>query len=494
MCVAHGSGIYQSNLFRTLPNRNRLLELISIFDSRERPPGIKCSTPRPDQTTFGGFGADVSLQLESTADICALFTSYLSALPDPLVPAYLFDTIWVLCDLETSPSLTKDLSCDTNTSRFTLTILLSQLLLHLLPHSNFSLLIYILGFFSQVVLVNEENGVDIRDLAKMFGARLFGNGLAPPAASSPTTTSSSSTTRKSKLKDPDSSVVTRGEIMMAWFLRRWASIFDSLFDVVEDAKMGVYRRSQRLRKDSLGRPALQRRRDNATKVQTTELGNELGALPKPQTTALSRSRTTTKPVSPRTSLDAYRFPPLGSPLMPESSVLKRLDEEDSPTTVRTPAGRLQTKPRKESDNDVLGGFVGHSMVQPPGFETMPIAATRSKSETNGLTNHKTYYATSKGYGLGIGNPSGMCSIEQLQICQLISSFQITLSRHSCQLIFQPSVETSKDVHLVGCRCPSNKFLLWKVPMKGHDFRQAARICSMKLQRLVQEACKARRLY
>ena len=37
---------------------------------------------------------------------------------------------------------------------------------------------------------------------------------------------------------------TEGEVMMCWFLRRWGPISGSLFDVTEDAKMGVLQDQQ----------------------------------------------------------------------------------------------------------------------------------------------------------------------------------------------------------------------------------------------------------
>ncbi|KAF8809770.1 hypothetical protein BYT27DRAFT_7254488 [Phlegmacium glaucopus] len=52
-------------------------------------------------------------------------------------------------------------------------ILVSQLVLHLVPSPHFSLLVYILAFFSQVTMVHEENGVGMKDLARMFGERTF---------------------------------------------------------------------------------------------------------------------------------------------------------------------------------------------------------------------------------------------------------------------------------------------------------------------------------
>jgi hypothetical protein len=238
------SGIYQCNLFRTLPNRSRLLELINIFDSEKQPPGSiirsRQSSP-PKHPAKSGFGANTSLHLESTPDICALLSTYLSALPEPILLPALFRPIWDWCGLDEDDveivepkafrrrisfvSVSRTNPNPTETSR----ILIAQLVLHLLPSPHFSLLVYILAFFSQVAMVHEENGVGMEDLARMFGGRIFGGGQS----------------RRRKLSSEiamgDSHQPRlEGEIMMCWFLRRWSSISEGLFDVIEDMKMGVF--------------------------------------------------------------------------------------------------------------------------------------------------------------------------------------------------------------------------------------------------------------
>ena len=87
-------------------------------------------------------------------------------------------------------------------------ILIAQLVLHLLPSPHSSLLVYMLAFFSQVLLVHEENGVGMEDLARMFGGRIFGGGQS----------------RRRRLSDEIAKADahepgTEGEVMMCWFLR-----------------------------------------------------------------------------------------------------------------------------------------------------------------------------------------------------------------------------------------------------------------------------------
>jgi hypothetical protein len=83
----------------------------------------------------------------------------------------------------------------------------------------------------------------------MFGGRIFGGG---------TSSSSSGTSGKAASSDTIfNTTQTRreGEAMMAWFLRRWAPLSEGLFDVVDDAQMGLFRRPV-VRRDSLGKDIL----------------------------------------------------------------------------------------------------------------------------------------------------------------------------------------------------------------------------------------------
>uniref|UniRef100_A0A8H8CQH4 Rho-GAP domain-containing protein n=1 Tax=Psilocybe cubensis TaxID=181762 RepID=A0A8H8CQH4_PSICU len=272
------TGIYQPHLFRSLPNRARLFELIGIFNSEVPLPGstIRSRQSNSHPITSVGFGINTSLHLESTPDICALLTTYLSSLPEPILPSFMFRAIWDWCELDDDDNDNHEgnvkLASDPKpTSAFgrrhglpstvplarTYTsptesthILVAQLLLQLLPSPNFSLIIYLLAFFSQVALVKEENGVGVEDLSRMFGGRIFGGG-------SVATSTLQSIGESKSAEDVFNTTQTRreGEAMMSWFLRRWGPISEGLFDVVDDAKMGLFKRTM-ARKDSLGHDIL----------------------------------------------------------------------------------------------------------------------------------------------------------------------------------------------------------------------------------------------
>jgi len=106
-----------------------------------------------------------------------------------------------------------------------------QLLLHPLPLPILSLLVYLLAFFSQVALVREEDGVGgVDDLSRMFGGRILGGGNS----SSNSTGGNVANSRMEDMILNTTRTRREGEVMMAWFLRRWALLSEGFFDVIDD--------------------------------------------------------------------------------------------------------------------------------------------------------------------------------------------------------------------------------------------------------------------
>jgi hypothetical protein len=82
-------------------------------------------------------------------------------------------------------------------------------------------------------MIQEENGVGMEDLARsMFGGRIFGGVCGQSRRQKLSAEIAMEDHHQSRME---------GDIMMCWFLRRWSPILDGLFDVIEDAKMGVFR-------------------------------------------------------------------------------------------------------------------------------------------------------------------------------------------------------------------------------------------------------------
>lgn len=209
------TGIYQQGLFRTLPSRDRHLQLIDIYDSS------------------ADYGAKFSMHGQTMPDICAVLSTFISALPHPLLDPKLYGGFWHWC---VKPSVKREevrrsqqdaeeeekrargelppmlpisakqhqrhaqddlhLGHDGDIERHQ--IMVAQIILRFLPIGQLSLLIYLCGFFTQLPLC-PDNGIQFEDIARIFGHKIFG-----------------ATARVSSQK------------MMVWLLSRWHNISEGL--------------------------------------------------------------------------------------------------------------------------------------------------------------------------------------------------------------------------------------------------------------------------
>ncbi|KAG2338288.1 hypothetical protein BDR05DRAFT_1043359 [Suillus weaverae] len=209
------TGIIQQGLFRTLPSRDRHIQLIDIYDSS------------------ADYGAKFSMHGQTMPDICAVLSTFISALPHPLLDPKLYGGFWHWC---VKPSVKReevrrsqqDAEEEEKRARGELPLLLpisakqhqrqaqddlhlghdgdiechqimvAQILLRFLPIGQLSLLIYLCGFFTQLPLC-PENGIQFEDIARIFGHKIFG-----------------ATAKVSSQK------------MMVWLLSRWNNISEGL--------------------------------------------------------------------------------------------------------------------------------------------------------------------------------------------------------------------------------------------------------------------------
>ncbi|KAJ7252597.1 hypothetical protein C8J57DRAFT_1722826 [Mycena rebaudengoi] len=163
-------------------DRARLLALVSDFDSEPY------------------FGSKTHLNCPSELrEIYALLTTYLFALPEPILSSEMFEAAWAWCVL---PSLrSTDFLENDNRSRRHVPpdagIHIAQLLLQLLPLPNFSLLVYMMGFFQRLPHMGTE---DVARAVFVGNATQAIDGRAE-----------------------------RASMMMRWFLDHWDAIFRALF-------------------------------------------------------------------------------------------------------------------------------------------------------------------------------------------------------------------------------------------------------------------------
>lgn len=168
--------------------------------------------------------------METTENICALLRTYLQYLPEPILSPCLFDVIWNCCGVRQEAFRSNSnrttshvkaplshLNCR-NPSEDFVHFHAAQIILHLLPMPNFSLIVYLISFFSQVVMVHEENGLAIDDVASMFGVIVFGGAT------------------ERIVSWTDTKPRARGEIMMKWFLRHWCQIYRGLLPYDEEGR------------------------------------------------------------------------------------------------------------------------------------------------------------------------------------------------------------------------------------------------------------------
>ncbi|KAF7789295.1 hypothetical protein EIP86_000239 [Pleurotus ostreatoroseus] len=192
------TGAYKPHLFRSLPNRTRLYELVARFDL-PAPPNLANELNDPSTKIYA---KTPSLHSEQTADLCALLVTYLSALPDSLIHRSLCDGLWAWC---VSPSIIRQeqriqRNCEDEASEseydttededenapsyntrlrqmefermnippLKVQILIAQHVLLLLPPRHFSLLAHLMTFFA-TLLVSPENGLSADDIGRIFG-------------------------------------------------------------------------------------------------------------------------------------------------------------------------------------------------------------------------------------------------------------------------------------------------------------------------------------
>jgi len=288
------SGIYQKNLFRALPHRARLLHLIDAFDSQPH------------------FGVHTPLHTESMPDICALLSTYLSSLPEPVLSSALFEAVWAWCvwpSLEREEKVERFFSTRDeereNEARGTspvavededeaTQISLARLLLNLLPSANFSLMVYLLAFFSQVLLA-PENGIAVEDLGRMFGVPVFGGSVKSARRKNEGTV-------KDRENGDGRERVTDGRegragVMMVWFITRWRRISEGLF---EDEGHGGPEQEREVR------------------LKYVDTGGSIGWMPSQDapgdffgsSPALSSSNPVSRPSSSTDSDDSFTPPPM----------------------------------------------------------------------------------------------------------------------------------------------------------------------------------------
>ncbi|OAX35535.1 hypothetical protein K503DRAFT_868207 [Rhizopogon vinicolor AM-OR11-026] len=182
------TGIYQQGLFRTLPNRDRYIQLIDIYN------------------LSADYGAKFSMHKQTMPDICAVLSTFISSLPHPLLDPRLYNGFWHWCvkpsikreEEEQQQQKAHDLHIGNDGDIECHQIMIAQIILRFLSIGQLSLLIYLCGFFTQLPLC-PENGIEFEDIARIYGTKILGG-----------------------------TVKVSSQKMMVWLLSRWCKISEGL--------------------------------------------------------------------------------------------------------------------------------------------------------------------------------------------------------------------------------------------------------------------------
>lgn len=152
----------------------------------------------------------------SLIEFCFFFRlkQYLRDLPEPVLDQRLWRMYLSAC-VDSTKSLKVRVAC-------------AQIILRLLPTPSFSLLVYLVAFFSQMPLF-PENRISLESVASIFGAAT----LAPrpvPASSSPKQGKSLHITGPTEKYEAIGASAKKAQDGLLWLLQQWSLVADGLLD------------------------------------------------------------------------------------------------------------------------------------------------------------------------------------------------------------------------------------------------------------------------
>ncbi|KAM0793678.1 hypothetical protein ACM66B_001107 [Microbotryomycetes sp. NB124-2] len=203
-----GQGMNVPGLMHLAGEASRVAKLVAIYDSP------------PD------YGEQHDLSIESIHNVTSLLKKYLRDLPEPILDQRLWRLYLLACVDSANPSKNR-VAC-------------AQILLRLLPTPNFSLLVYLTAFLSQMPLF-PENRLTLESVSAIFGPAVMSPRPGPSTAnklqkfvsngmhiSGPIDTYEMTGSNAKKAQDG-----------LLWLLNNWSSVADGLlepdFDIDVDA-------------------------------------------------------------------------------------------------------------------------------------------------------------------------------------------------------------------------------------------------------------------
>ncbi|GAA5949689.1 hypothetical protein JCM3765_002756 [Sporobolomyces pararoseus] len=206
-----GQGSKVPGLLQLAGEPGRVARLVQIFDAG------------PD------YGEHHDLSVESIHNVCSLLKKYLHDLPEPVLDERVYRLFLAGC-VDSTNSVPRRVAS-------------AQIILRLLPSANFSLLVYLVAFLSQIPLF-PANPLSLNVVSQLFGTSVMSPRKNRNSASS------SSSTKKTRgqmiitgptdlVDDQDGKKANQA---LEWLLTNWSAVADGLlepdFDIEVEAIVG----------------------------------------------------------------------------------------------------------------------------------------------------------------------------------------------------------------------------------------------------------------
>ncbi|BGP28565.1 Type II inositol 1,4,5-trisphosphate 5-phosphatase [Rhodotorula toruloides] len=189
-----GQGYKVPGLMQMQGEPGRIAKLVQIYN-----------TP-PD------YGEHHDLSIESIHNVTSLLKRYLRDLPEPVLD----QRLWRLFQA----------ACVDSTNSLKARIASAQIILRLFPTPNFSLLVYLVAFLSQMPLF-PENKLSLATVSGIFGAMI----MAPrPAPQKKPAKGEMVISGPGESVESAGAMAKKGEAALRWLLEHWSSVADGLLD------------------------------------------------------------------------------------------------------------------------------------------------------------------------------------------------------------------------------------------------------------------------
>lgn len=270
--TCYSLGVFVDDLFRALPNRNRLFNLVALFDQPDLSSRLSSRASLPNINSSPSLRPTASmrnpaalLQQESCPEICALLVTYLTSLPTPLIHRCLVEALWSWCvspsvlrheqrlrrrgDDDASESSSSDSDQDEeapsystrlrqreevllNLPSFAVQLQIARQVLLLLPPRQFSLVAYLLSFFA-MLQVCPDNTLSPEDIGRIFGGAFVGGRSRSDSAAPVGADASGRRQSKVSVGPSDTAERTmrdkeeRSLRIMSWLIKHWPQISEA---------------------------------------------------------------------------------------------------------------------------------------------------------------------------------------------------------------------------------------------------------------------------